>query len=137
MPIPWLACMLVAAEAHHLPPRILPAVQAVEGGAPGMMHGNTDGSVDLGVMQINSFWLPKIAADLEAPPARVVVRLRDEPCFNIQIAAALLQFCLAEARGNMMHAIGLYHSRDPARGRAYAGRVLLAAKRMFVLRPGR
>ena len=137
MPIPWLACMLAAATAHHLPPRVLPAMQAVEGGAPGMMHVNIDGSVDLGVMQINSFWLPKIAADLREPAPAVVLRLRDEPCFNIEIAAAILQFCLAEARGNMMHAVGLYHSRDPARGQAYAGRVLLAAKRLFVLRPRR
>lgn len=33
MAIPFLACMVATAAFYHLPPRVLPAIQAVEGGA--------------------------------------------------------------------------------------------------------
>ena len=35
MAIPYLACMLSVAAFYGLPPRVLPAIQAVEGGQVG------------------------------------------------------------------------------------------------------
>lgn len=58
MGVPFLACMTAAAAFYHLPPRALPAIHAVEGGAVGVVSHNTNGSDDLGVMQINTIWLP-------------------------------------------------------------------------------
>ena len=57
MSIPLLACMAGAAAFYHLPPRVLPSIQAVEGGAIGAVHLNSDGSQDLGLMQINTSWV--------------------------------------------------------------------------------
>ena len=61
MAIPYVACMLAVASAQHLPPRVLPAIRAVEGGAVGTVSQNRDGSQDLGLMQINTRWLPVLA----------------------------------------------------------------------------
>jgi hypothetical protein len=57
MTVPFLACMASVAAFYHLPPRVLPAIQAVEGGSIGAIHQNRDGSQDLGVMQVNTRWV--------------------------------------------------------------------------------
>ena len=46
MSIPSLACMAAAAAFYHLPPRVLPAIQAVEGGRPGLIQPNANGTGD-------------------------------------------------------------------------------------------
>ena len=61
MAVPFLACMVLTASVYHLPPRVLPSIQAIEGGRVGLMHSNKDGSVDLGVMQINTLWVGPLA----------------------------------------------------------------------------
>ena len=43
MPIPLLACMVATASYYHLPPRVLPSIQRVEGGHIGDVSRNTDG----------------------------------------------------------------------------------------------
>ena len=127
MAVPFLACMMAASATFHLPPRVLPSIQAVEGGRPGLVHINADGSGDLGVMQVNSSWVPRIAAALGQPLGATLVRLRDDPCFNIRMGAAILAACLHEAHGNLLHAVGLYHSHNPALAGDYRQRVIDAA----------
>ena len=73
--IPHLACMLAVAAYYGLPPRVLPAIQAVEGGQVGTASRNTDGSEDLGVMQVNTRWLGPIAQLTGLPEATVRERL--------------------------------------------------------------
>ena len=46
--------MALTAAVYHLPPRVLPSIQAVEGGRVGLAHLNRNGTEDLGVMQINA-----------------------------------------------------------------------------------
>ena len=38
MSIPLVACMASVAAYYHLPPLVLPSIQAVEGGAVGIIH---------------------------------------------------------------------------------------------------
>ena len=71
MPVPHLACMALVAQLYGLPPRVLPAIQAVEGGRPGLVGRNANGTEDLGVMQINTIWLPVLARYSNIPEARV------------------------------------------------------------------
>jgi soluble lytic murein transglycosylase-like protein len=60
------------------------------------------------------------------------VRLINDPCFNIAAAAAIMRAYLAEAHGNLILAVGWYHSHTPARGLAYRVQVLRAAEKLFV-----
>ena len=135
MAIPFLACMAAAAAFYHLPPRVLPSIQVVEGGAPGMVSRNSDGSSDLGVMQVNTLWIPKFANITHMTPDAVRARLIADPCFNIAAAAAIMRLYLGEANGDVVRAVGAYHSHTPWRAASYRDKVLQAATRLFV-RPG-
>ncbi|HYZ61939.1 MAG TPA: lytic transglycosylase domain-containing protein [Acetobacteraceae bacterium] len=131
MPVPYLACMAATAVFYSLPPRVLPAIQAVEGGRVGMVHRNTDGSDDLGLMQVNTRWVPVLAAVTREPAAAIRVRLIEDPCFNIAAAGAILRTYLNEAQGDLELAVGFYHSHTPTLRQAYLERVMRSARAMF------
>nr|WP_040508989.1 lytic transglycosylase domain-containing protein [Gluconobacter morbifer] len=126
-----LACMLASALHYHVPPRILPAIQRVEGGMTGNISHNTDGSVDIGLMQINSRWILPIAGMTQLQPSQVAARLALDPCFNIAAAAMILHRALAQEHGNIMQAIGDYHSRTLPLNLAYQRRVIAAASELY------
>jgi hypothetical protein len=131
MTVPHLACMLAVAAFYGLPPRVLPAIQAVEGGQVGTVSRNADGSEDLGVMQVNTRWLGPIAQLTGLPEATVHERLTGDACFNIAAAGAILHSHLQQTNGDLMRAVGNYHSRTPDLHGAYTTRVLDAANRLF------
>jgi hypothetical protein len=131
MAVPYLACMLATAHFYALPPRVLPTIQAVEGGRPGLVHPNTDGSADLGLMQINTLWLQPIAQVTKEPPAVVARRLIIEPCFSIAAAGAILHAYLGETHGQLLPAIGDYHSHTPLLNQSYQARVMARAAALF------
>jgi soluble lytic murein transglycosylase-like protein len=131
MAVPYLACMVLVAAYNNLPPRVLPAIQAVEGGRVGLTHPNSDGSEDLGVMQVNSRWIAPIARAIGVPEPVVRERLIDDACYNIAAAGVILATYLAEERGDLMRAIGDYHSHTPGLNQDYQEQVMAAARAMF------
>jgi hypothetical protein len=131
MSVPFLTCMAAAAAFYHLPPRVLPSIQAVEGGRPGLARINANNTADLGVMQVNTIWIGPLANYARMAPEAVAGRLINDPCFNIAAAAAIMRVYLTEARGNLMVAIGYYHSHTPALSAAYQQKVLSAAGTLF------
>ena len=134
MAVPFLACMALVAQIYSLPPRVLPSIQAVEGGAPGLARLNTDGSEDLGIMQINTLWIPRLSAYTKLDRATVRDRLLHHPCFNIAAAGLIMRTYLDEANGDLLRAVGYYHSHTPARHEAYKTKVLGSAARLFAAR---
>jgi hypothetical protein len=134
MAVPFLACMALTAAVYHLPPRVLPSIQAVEGGQVGLAHVNTNGSQDLGVMQINELWIGPISRLTHLPETAVRDRLLNDSCFNIAAAGLIMRTYLNEAKGDLMQAVGNYHSHTPVRNLDYQIRVLAAARRMFPAR---
>jgi hypothetical protein len=134
MSVPFLACMTAAAAFYHLPPRVLPSIQAVEGGQVSMIRMNTNGTADLGVMQVNTIWVEPLARYAHMSPGAVFARLRDDACFNIAAAAAVMRVYLNEAHGNLMAAVGYYHSHTPDLSVDYQRKVLGAAVNLFVRR---
>lgn len=135
MPIPYLACMLAIAAHFDLPPRVLPSIQRVEGGQVGMAKPNADGSEDLGLMQVNSLWIPPLAERLGVSPAVVRGRLIEDPCFNITVAGAVVRVYLTHANGDILSAVGNYHSHTPGLHRDYLSKVVGAAKSLFATKP--
>ncbi|WP_428489711.1 lytic transglycosylase domain-containing protein [Rhodopila sp.] len=131
MSVPFLACMVAAAAFYHLPPRVLPSIQAVEGGRIGLAQFNTNGSADLGVMQVNTIWVKPLAAFTRLSNQEVIERLLHDPCFNIAASAAIMRLYLNQAHGNLMAAIGYYHSHSPGLGAAYQEKVIAAAGGLF------
>lgn len=126
--------MALAASFYQLPPRVLPSIHAVEGGAVGSVHVNTDGSEDLGLMQVNTRWVGPLARFARMTDGGVRDRLIADPCFNIAAAAAIMHTYLIETRGDLMLAVGNYHSHTPTLNQHYQAQVLRSAWSLFGLR---
>jgi Transglycosylase SLT domain len=124
--------MALVASFYHLPPRVLPSIQAIEGGRPGIVVNDSDGSQDLGVMQINTRWVQPLAAYTRQADITVRARLINEPCYNIAAAGAILRTYLVEDHGDLMQAIGDYHSHTRDLNLAYQTEVMQAAEGLFV-----
>lgn len=131
MAIPYLACMALVANFYQLPPRVLPSIQVVEGGRIGSVAVNANGSEDLGVMQVNTLWLEPLARYTGMSVDAIRARLIGESCFNIAAAGAILRTYLNEEHGDLMRAVGDYHSHTPVRNSFYQGKVLAAATALF------
>lgn len=128
-----MACLMSAALAYHVPVPAMQGIQAVEGGQEGQeVCQNADGSCDLGPFQVNDHaWVQTIAQDLGADPATVRTTLRDDACWNAQIAAWILRQMLDEANGDLPTAIGNYHSHLPLEHMIYRAKVQEALDRLY------
>ena len=139
MTAPYAACMALIASLYHLPPRVLPSIHAVEGGRVGSVHPNANGTDDLGVMQVNSIWLNALSRYTGLAPEVIRTRLIHDPCFNIASAGAIMATYLIEENGNLLQAVGDYHSHSPGLNEEYRILVVTAARGLPVRRgpPGR
>jgi hypothetical protein len=126
--------MLLTSSVCHLSPRVLPAIWAVEGGQTGSMRLNKDKSEDLGVMQINTLWIASLAGRAGLPQAVVRNRLVYDSCFNIAAAGMIMRIYLNETKGDLLLAVGNYHSHTPILNQTYQVKVMDAARTMFASR---
>lgn len=131
MSVPYLACMALVAQIYGLPPRVLPSIQRIEGGRPGLVSPNRNGSEDYGIMQVNSIWLPTLSRYSRLDEATVRDRLVNQNCFNIAAAGLIMRTELDAAHGDLMVAVGNYHSRTPDRHLQYRAKVIDAARALF------
>jgi hypothetical protein len=123
--------MLAVAATAHLPPRVLPVIAKIEAGAVGSVRPDQNGTADLGVMQVNTIWVPALAVRARMTQARTRGALINDPCFNIAAAALILRHYLKETGGALLPAIGDYHSHTRPLNQAYIVQAELAAARMF------
>jgi hypothetical protein len=90
-----------------------------EGGWAGAQVRNIDGSADLGPLQINSWWIPRLAMVTGHGSADVRRWLIDDICFNIDAGRWIFLTGL-KATGDYWSAIGAYHSPETKRAQRYA-----------------
>ena len=96
-------CFEEAGQAYGVSPLLLRGIARVESGEnPTATNRNKNGSVDLGLMQINSSWLKPLGASAKD--------LIDRPCYNVMVGAWILSDCL-NRYGNSWEAIGCYNAR--------------------------
>ena len=74
-------------------------------------------------MQINTLWLPILAHSTGLSRPRLRRALINQDCFNVAVAGGILRIYLHET-GDLLAAIGTYHSHTPALREAYQLRVL-------------
>ena len=120
-------CIFAAAAAYRLPPAALLILLDVEGGSLGHVSLNTNGTVDIGPMQVNETWLPQLVAHWKASRAATYAALRDEFCANVEGGAWILRQAIDEAHGDFWEGVGRYHSHDPAHKADYLRKVLRQA----------
>ena len=131
MAVPFLSCMALVAQIYALPPRVLPAIQHVEGGQPGLARMNNNGTEDLGIMQINTIWLPYLSTYTRLSQAEVRDRLLNRACFNIAAAGLVMRIYLDETGGDLMRAVGNYHSHTTVLNQNYQAKVMRSAALLF------
>jgi hypothetical protein len=121
-------CLMMAAQTYNVPPAVMVGIMQVEGGRVGQEVANTNGTHDLGPMQINTIWMPELAQHwgVDARTARAWVR--DNGCVNMHVAAWILRGRL-DRTNNLYTAIGNYHSGTPDLSRNYANKVVKAMQR--------
>ena len=115
--VPARACWDEAANHYSVSSALLYAIARVESGLnPTAVAWNRNGTRDIGLMQINSTWLPTLA--------RYGVTERDllEPCTSIHIGAWILAGNIARL-GYTWEAVGAYNAANPSLRRAYVRKV--------------
>ena len=118
------ACIEAAASAYRLPPAVLVILLNVENGRLGQVSQNTNRTVDIGPMQVNDTWLPKVAAHWGASRDAAYRALRDEFCANVDAGAWILRQALDESHGDFWEGVGLYHSHTESHKTDYLRKVL-------------
>lgn len=117
-------CVLPAARFHRVNSAVLAAILAVESGSnPGAIGRNANGTVDLGIGQINSIHLAELKK-FGIGPAHLLT-----PCIGTYVAAWHLSRQYARY-GNTWFAIGAYHSTTPELNLRYQMRVYGQIRRM-------
>ncbi len=125
----FAACLILAANTYNVPPAVMIGIMNVEGGHVGQQVGpNSNGTYDLGPMQVNTRWLPVLQKqwNVSAPVARSWVR--DNGCVNVHVAAWILRQKINET-GSLWGGIAAYHSSTPRHGTPYANKVIAVMER--------
>ena len=117
------ACMMLASQTYSVPPAMLAGIYKAEGGKVGQAVENTNGSYDLGPMQINTIWLPELADKWGVSEDVAYDRIKDDPCTNVNVAAWILRGHMDETK-SLSQALKHYHSRTPEYGEKYKTRVI-------------
>lgn len=79
-------CIAQASVRYEVPELLLHALIRKEGARPGAVVRNKNGSVDLGVGQINSSWLPELAKF-----GITATRLAQDTCLNVYVQAYVVR----------------------------------------------
>ena len=112
------ACWEEAAAYYGVNPYLLYAIAKTESGLrpDAINRGNKNGSYDIGLMQINSSWLPTLRKH------GIEEKQLYDPCTNIQVGAWILAHNM-QRLGVTWNAVGAYNARDAALRTRYAWKV--------------
>ena len=101
-----IVCSITAAIKYQVPANILLAIAEKEGGKPGMVVANRNGTYDIGPMQFNSAYLLQLR-QYGITPAHVATK----GCYPYYLAAWRLRQHLLHDTGNLWTRAANYHSR--------------------------
>jgi hypothetical protein len=113
------ACIERTAKGRPWLARTLWGLRDQERGWIGAAVRNSNGTEDLGPLQVNSWWASRIAAVINRDPAQVRRWLRDDACFNVDSARWIFLSALGVTK-DYWKAVGLYHSPIGWRQNGYA-----------------
>ncbi|MAE52050.1 MAG: transglycosylase [Micavibrio sp.] len=117
------ACLMLASQTYSIPPAVMVGIYKAEGGKVGQEVKNTNGSYDLGPMQINTIWLPELAEKWGVSEDTARKWVRDDACTNVSVSAWILGQHIKETK-SLSQAIAYYNSRTPRHGNKYQKRVI-------------
>lgn len=119
--IPFEECFSGAAHRFSVNKIVLVAIAKTESKFDPRAIGrvNADGSFDLGMMQINSSWFPKLLK------SGITNHDLLNGCTNIYVGAWILSHNI-KSYGNTWKAVGAYNARSPLKQVVYVNKVMTA-----------
>lgn len=117
-----ITCSIAASIKYEVPANIMLAVAEKEGGRPGQVVRNTNGTVDIGPMQFNTVYLKELKRfgidpiDVAAPG-----------CFPYDVAAWRIRNHIKNDDGDIWTRVSNYHSRTPKYNRIYRRDLMIKA----------
>jgi soluble lytic murein transglycosylase-like protein len=115
-------CYAEAEQAYGVSKTLLQAIAKQESSErPNLIHRNSNGSWDIGVMQINSSWIPRLSK------YGIVESDLWNPCINVMIGAWILKSNFSRM-GYNLDALGAYNTNDPILRKRYALQVIRRVK---------
>lgn len=108
--IPYIKCFIEASAKYSVELPLLVAIAEKESGFNPLAYNasNGNGSFDIGIMQINSYWIKG-----EFKKGHFV-----DPCFNIHFGAYVLSDSVRQW-GYNWKGVGKYNARSPEKGYIY------------------
>ena len=111
------ACWQEAGSRYHVDPALLYAIARTESGLKATaFNRNKNGSMDIGLMQINSSWLPELATH------GISAHELWNPCVNIHVGAWVLSKSFRRL-GMNWDAVGAYNAKSRNKRIRYAWKV--------------
>jgi hypothetical protein len=120
-------CIRFNSQHFGIPELALEAILDVEGGKMCTVSKNSNGSYDLGLMQINTINFSKIQKNYPDVTAKDIAC---KPCLNITLGAWLLSHRIKETK-DIWTGVGNYHSKTPKYRTIYLKRISSAISRII------
>lgn len=128
--MPTFECFMRESERNGIDPYVLLAVLKTERGLPGDMAVNRNGTRDLGVMSVNTVWIPHLAKHYGVPESTLTYRLASDGCANLAAGAWILKRQIDRA-GDVWEGVARYHSKNPDKQARYLKRVYVHFKHLL------
>lgn len=113
-------CFKEAGERYSINPVLLESIARAESDLdPKATNKNRNGSVDMGLMQVNSAWVRQLSLDS--------AKLINDPCYNTMAGARILKKCI-DSHGYTWEAVGCYNAVSMDKKKAYSWRVFRQIK---------
>lgn len=108
-------CYEDAGTAYGINPSLLESIAEIESSSnPRAINRNRDGSIDMGLMQVNSLWITTLRLDSG--------RLLSDPCYNVKAGARILKYCI-DKHGYTWKAVGCYNATSKYKRVGYSWKV--------------
>ncbi len=108
-------CFEDAGKTYDINPSLLKSIANVESNLnPKATNKNQNGSIDIGLMQINSFWIKTLGLDSN--------KLISDPCYNTMIGAKVLKQCI-DRYGYTWEAVGCYNATSTPKRVKYSWKI--------------
>lgn len=121
-------CVNSSSQRFRIHPLVIKSIIEVEGGKIGTLSLNSNGSYDMGIMQINTINLPMIRKRF---PKLTWSQIAFSPCTNIAIGTWLLSRHLKSTNNDVWKAVGNYHSKTPKYHKRYLRLIGKAYRRLL------
>jgi soluble lytic murein transglycosylase-like protein len=113
-------CFEDAGKKYAISPMLLECIARTESNLdPTATNKNKNGSVDIGLMQVNSYWIRILGLDRD--------RLITDACYNTMAGALILRQCI-DRHGYTWEAVGCYNAISMDKKTAYSWKIFRQLK---------